>query len=224
MQLYTSHLRAGQTVAHASFASRQLPEQAVILEVHASRLVELSNGLRLSRRGLLTVDTGEQWRPIAGYDRYLLSSHGKVVSLFYCRANRQRLLKVLAPTSYPKVTLTNEAGSCQFSISRLIAQTFLPAPEEARMRYVMPKDGNPLHTHVDNLQWVDPYETQDEAVVHYLRRRGERHAHSKLTTQEVAQIRELVAQGATQQAVADRFGISRPTVSLILSGRVRRHA
>lgn len=224
MQLPKSRFRAGQTVTHPSFASRQLPAQAVILEIHASRLVELSNGLRLPQRGLLAVDTGEQWRPIAGYDRYLLSSHGKVVSLFFCRANRQRLLKVLAPTSYPKVTLTNEAGSCQFSISRLVAQTFLSAPAEARMRYVMPIDGNPLNTHVDNLQWVDPYETQDEVVVHYLRRRGERHAHSKLTTKEVAEIRELVAQGATRQAVANRFDISRATVSLILSGRARRHA
>lgn len=224
MNLYKPRFRAGQTVTHPSFASRQLPAQAIVLEVHASRLVELNNGLRLPQRGLLAVDTGEQWRPIADYDRYLLSSHGKVVSLFFCRANRQRLLKVLAPTRYPKVTLTNEAGNCQFSVSRLVAQTFLPAPEEARMRHVMPIDGNPLNTQVDNLRWVDPYETQDEAVVHYLRRRGERHAHSKLTTQEVAQIRELVAQGATRQAVADKFCVSRPTVSLIISGHARQHA
>jgi hypothetical protein len=215
---------AGQTITHPSFARQQLPEQAVILEVHASRLVELSNGLRLPQQGLLRIETGERWVPIADYDRYLLSSHGKVVSLFYHNSNRQRLLKVLAPTSYPKVTLTNEVGSRQFSISRLVAQAFLPAPTEARLRCVMPKDGNPLNTQVHNLQWVDPYETQDEAVVHYLRRRGERHAHSKLTTKEVSQIRELVAQGATRQAVADLFDVSRPTVSLILSRLARRHA
>lgn len=223
MQLDNLPLRAGQTVTHPSFARQQLPEQAVILEVHASRLVELSNGLRLPQQGLLRVETGERWLPIADYDRYLLSSHGKVISLFYHHSNRQRLLKVLAPTSYPKVTLTNETGSCQFSISRLVAQTFLPAPAEARLRYVMPKDGNPLNVQVSNLQWVDPSETQDEAVVHYLRRRGERHAHSKLTTKEVARIRELVAQGATRQAVADLFDVSRPTISLIVKGLARRH-
>jgi hypothetical protein len=223
MQLDNLQLRAGQTITHPSFARQQLPEQAVILEVHASRLVELSNGLRLPQQGLLRVETGERWLPIADYDRYLLSSHGKVMSLFYHHSNRQRLLKVLAPTSYPKVTLTNETGSCQFSISRLVAQTFLPAPAEARLRYVMPKDGNPLNVQVSNLQWVDPSETQDEAVVHYLRRRGERHAHSKLTTKEVARIRELVAQGATRQAVADLFDVSRPTISLIVKGLARRH-
>jgi predicted XRE-type DNA-binding protein len=224
MKTNKSLFRAGHTVTHPSFEGQQLPAQAVILEVHASQLAELSNGLRLPLQEMRRVETGEQWVPIAGYDRYLLSSQGKVVSLFYHQANRQRLLKVLGPSRYPKVTLTNETGSRQKGISRLVAQAFLPPPAEERLQHVMPKDGNPLNVQVGNLQWVDPYETQDEVVVHYLRRRGERHANSKLTTQEVVQIRELVAQGATRQAVADKFEVSRPTVSQIVSGLIRRYA
>jgi hypothetical protein len=81
----------------------------------------------------------------------------------------------------------------------------------------------PRNLHVDNLHWADRADTQDEAVVHYLYRRGERHAHSKLTTQEVARIRELVAQGATRQAVADLFEVSCPAISYIVRGLTRRH-
>jgi hypothetical protein len=224
MQIDKVLCRAGHTVTHPSFAGQQLQAQVIILEVHASKLAELSNGLRLPQRELVRVETGEQWVPIAHYNRYILSSHGKVVSLFYHGANRQRLLKVLAPTSYPKVTLTNELGNRQISLSRLVAQAFLPGPAEVRLQHVMPKDGNPLNVQVGNLQWVDPYETQDEVVVHYLRRRGERHAQSKLTTKDVAQIRELVAWGATRQAVAEMFAVSRPTISQIVSGLARRHA
>ncbi|MGI4742851.1 MAG: helix-turn-helix domain-containing protein [Janthinobacterium lividum] len=169
-------------------------------------------------------ETGEQWVLIADFNRYLLSSHGKVVSLFYHRTDRQRLLKVLRPTLYPAVTLVNEKGPRQVGLNRLVAQAFLPAPTEARLRQVLPKDGNHLNVRVDNLYWADPSELEEEAVVHYLRRRGERHHFSKLTTVEVAQVRELVAQGATRQAVANLFGVSRPTISTIISGTTRRHA
>lgn len=216
--------RAGYTVTTPRFASLHLPAQAVILERHASGLAELNNGLYLPEWELQQVDTGEQWVPIAGYDRYLLSSHGKVVSLFYHRTDRQRLLRVLRPTVYPGVTLVNETGPRQIGLNRLVAQAFLLAPAEARLHQVLPKDGNHLNVRVDNLYWADPSEVEDEAVVQYLRRRGERHHFSKLTAAEVAQARELVAQGATRQAVADQFGVSRPTISTIVSGATRRNA
>lgn len=224
MQIYKSPLRAGNTVTHPGFADLHLPPQAVIIEIKASSMVELSNGQRLPLRTLQYVDTGEQWVAIANYDRYLLSSQGKVVSLSYNGGSRERLLKAQSPTTYPKVSLTNETGTCQLSLSRLVAQTFLPPPQDARQRYVLPKDGNPLNLHVDNLHWANPTDIQDEVVVNYLYRRGERHLHSKLTTQEVAKIRELVAQGATRQAVADMFEVSRPTISYIISGITRRHS
>lgn len=216
--------RAGRTVTHARFAGLQLPEQAVILELQASGLAELSNGLYLPERELQLVDTGERWALIADYDRYLLSSHGKVVSLFYHRTDRQRLLKVLRPTLYPAVSLVNELGARQVGLNRLVAQAFLPPPAEARLRQVLPKDGDHLNVQVDNLYWADPSETEDEAVVQYLRRRGEQHHFSKLTAAEVAQARELVAKGATRQAVATKFGVSRPTISTLVSGATRRNA
>lgn len=222
--MYKLLIRAGHTVTHPSFIGLQLPEQAAILELHASGLAELSNGLRLPSQELVRFETGEQWVLIADFNRYLLSSHGKVVSLFYHRTDRQRLLKVLRPTLYPAVTLVNEKGPRQVGLNRLVAQAFLPAPTEARLRQVLPKDGNHLNVRVDNLYWADPSELEEEAVVHYLRRRGERHHFSKLTTVEVAQVRELVAQGATRQAVANLFGVSRPTISTIISGTTRRHA
>lgn len=223
MQLDKLALRAGDTVPHPSFTGRYLPEPAVIMEVYASQLNELSNGLRLPQRELLRVETDERWATITDYDRYRLSCQGKVVRLFYHGGNRQRLLKVLSPATYPKVSLVNETGTRQLSLSRLVAQTFLPSPAEVRQRSVLPKDGNPRNLHVDNLHWADRADTQDEVVVHYLYQRGERHAHSKLTTQEVARIRELVAQGATRQAVADLFEVSRPAISYIVRGLTRRH-
>jgi len=53
--------------------------------------------------------------------------------------------------------------------------------------------------------------------------RGERHAHAKLTEEIVRAIRIARAAGASQQAIADRYGVSQPTVSALLLGQTWRH-
>jgi len=53
---------------------------------------------------------------------------------------------------------------------------------------------------------------------------GERHGSVKLTADKVCQIRELGAVGGlSQSAIAARFGVSRSTVQLILSGKRWKH-
>jgi hypothetical protein len=213
-------LRAGHTIAHPCFASLSLPEHAVIVEVRAG-IAELTNGLCLPQTELTFIETGERWAPIADYDHYLLSSHGKVVSLHYFRTNRQRLLKVLNLPFHPRVSLSNRAGTRQIGLNRLVAQAFLPPSAEKRLTHVIPKDGNLLNVQVDNLQWADPREKHDEAVMKYLYRRGEQHHLCKLTTAEVVAVRLLVAQGSTRQTVADTYGVSQQAISLIANGLSR---
>ncbi|RZK21928.1 MAG: hypothetical protein EOO63_18615 [Hymenobacter sp.] len=114
-------------------------------------------------------------------------------------------------------------GPRQVGLNRLVAQHFLPPPAEARFRVLMPKDGNHLNIRADNLQWVDPQELHDPVVVHYLHYCGERHPLHKLRHADVVQVRELLAQEVSQQAVAERFGVSRPAISYLASGRSYRH-
>jgi hypothetical protein len=214
-------LNAGHTVTHPCFKSLCSLEQAVIVEMH-DEIAELSNGLFLPHAELTFVEMGERWVIIADYDRYLLSSHGKVVSLRYRKGSRQRLLRVLNPLILPQVALTNYQGIRQMGINRLVAQAFLPPAAEKRLTYLMPKDGKVLNVQVDNLQWIDPREVEDEIVMDYLRRRGEQHPASKLTTKEVVEIRALVAHGTSGQALADTYHVSQPNISLIVNGLSRR--
>lgn len=51
---------------------------------------------------------------------------------------------------------------------------------------------------------------------------GELSGVAKLTAQKVVEIRALRATGLTQQAIADRFGVTQRTISYIESGRVWR--
>ena len=52
------------------------------------------------------------------------------------------------------------------------------------------------------------------------RAHGERNGHAKLTREQVLQIRQ---EAASQQVIADKYGISRSLVSMIRSGRIWKH-
>jgi hypothetical protein len=50
---------------------------------------------------------------------------------------------------------------------------------------------------------------------------GERHQNAKLTWADVCEVRRLYADGLLQRQIAERFGVTQPLVSMILSGRSR---
>jgi hypothetical protein len=225
MSSVISTLRAGDTVNIPGFARAGVTEYAVIVEVMPDGTVELDNGRVLLADALALVNTGEVWLPVTGFvDRYRVSSHGKVVSLQYKRTKRARLLRPSGASRYPSVTLCCEAIIAQVGLNRLVAQHFLPTPADVRRTFVLPRDGNHLNLRAENLQWVYPCEVADEATSTYLYHSGELHHNSRLSTDEVAQVRHLAAQGTTQRVIAQRFNISRPAISLIVNGHTRRFA
>lgn len=210
-------MTAGGTVTYTSLVSPFPVVQAVVIEISFPHSAELDNGHVVPLAQLQLVATDEQWRPIVGFtDRYLISSHGKVVSLCYNQTQRQRLLRVTSPHRYPSVSLHDGAHVTQVGVNRLVAQHFLPSPAAARFTHVVPKDGNHLNLRADNLEWVDQREDEDVAVRERFRRYGAQNTQSKLTPALVQQIRQLAAQGSSNQQLATQFGVSRPTISLIV--------
>jgi len=55
------------------------------------------------------------------------------------------------------------------------------------------------------------------------RRRGEQLSHAKLTESGVKVIRQLLSEGHTQQAIADRFGVSRECIKEVKAYRTWAH-
>jgi hypothetical protein len=219
--MFAATLRAGATVALAAHPGQS---PAVVVEVLPNGCVELDTGQQLSRDNVVVQATDETWTRIVGYgDRYLISSWGKVVSTCYHNQPRTRLLRVLRAQKYPVVSLYSAAGPTQVGLNRLVAQAFLPPPP-ASHTFVLPKDGNPLNLHADNLCWADRHDGADALVAQQLYRHGEAHHHSRLTTAQVTQVRALAAQGVAHKALATQFGVSRPTISLVVRGMARRTA
>ena len=97
----------------------------------------------------------EEWRPVVGYEGlYEVSNTGQVRSLdrFYYRLHKG---KVLSPTKdrygYLTVTLNCNGKSKTIKIHRLVAQAFLPNPDN--LPQVNHKDEDKTNNNVTNLEW-----------------------------------------------------------------------
>ena len=105
----------------------------------------------------------EEWRDIKGYEGlYKISSTGKV---FSCKNNRT-LSPGLCGSGYKKVQLCKDRKARQRMIHRLVAEAFLPNPDNKKT--VNHKDGNKLNNDVSNLEWNTYSENLKHAYKHGL--------------------------------------------------------
>lgn len=105
----------------------------------------------------------EQWKPIQGYEGlYEVSSYGRIKSLpriikgkgQHYRQHKGRILKpitISAKLPYTRVDLCKEGKYAHTSIHRLVAETFIPNPENKPC--VNHKDGIKSNNYIDNLEW-----------------------------------------------------------------------
>lgn len=107
----------------------------------------------------------EIWKPVIGFEGYYeVSNLGNVRSVEryvkqadHLRFVRQRIKKqVINRYGYPVVTLCRERKSQQYRVHRLVAEAFIPNPENKP--FVDHINTNKLDFSIDNLRWVDAKE------------------------------------------------------------------
>lgn len=69
----------------------------------------------------------EVWHTIKNYPKYMVSSLGRIKSFWYGKEKIIKLCK--GPYGYLQVGLTNEYGYKTYRINRLVAEAFLPNPD-----------------------------------------------------------------------------------------------
>lgn len=163
----------------------------------------------------------EIWMPIPNYEKYEASTLGNVRSLNYLRTGKTCNLKPqYCPGGYQQVSLSNDGKVTIFLVHRLVMLAFVgECPEGLEVAHLNGvRDDNRL----ENLAYVTPKENRSHKVMHgtNIGPRGEKHAKAKLTEDGVRQVRHRLANGETQPAIAQDYGVSQQAISDIKTGKL----
>ena len=108
----------------------------------------------------------EIWKDIEGYEnKYQISNLGNVKSLETWTGDkyikREKILKnMVYGNGYYYVCLSKNGKVKKYKVNRLVAQAFIPNPENKPFTNHI--DGDKLNNNVDNLEWC----TQSENMKH----------------------------------------------------------
>lgn len=157
---------------------------------------------------------------IKGFENYAVDNQGNVFSFPKKTRKGIRVLKYnIVNHGYAMVDLCKDGRVKRFLVHRLIAETLLPNPNNKPQ--VNHKNGNKLDNRIENLEWNTRSENQKHAIEIGLRSaKGEKNSQSKLTRQEVLDIRKSKDKGSL---LAKKYNISHPTICDIRKGRSWTH-
>lgn len=164
----------------------------------------------------------EIWKSIPSYEgKYEISSHGNIrrapwVNCFGS-VSHGYLRKPYVRRGYKVIGLNFCGKRKKYHVHILVAKVFIgDRPHGMEIRHL---DGNKLNNHISNLQYGTPKENGEDRVKHNHSPRGVRNGFSKLSNNDVLEIRRLRAEGYCRKFVADMFGINVDYVSEITANK-----
>lgn len=164
--------------------------------------------------------TIETWKPVPGYEGfYEISDQGRVRRIAGGGHGTQPG-RILNPKpdkyGYIRVRLSRNGHERDYAAHRLVLLAFVGEPPIGctDTRHL---DDNKTNNRLSNLAWGTRSENEQDKVIYGKANRGVRHGMSKLTPEQVWEIRRLATQGLTQLEIGERFGIHQMTVSRIVS-------
>ena len=161
-------------------------------------------------------------KPIKGFEgQYSITKEGQV---FSHKTDKWLKLRGSGSTgkikrhkrSYKTIALWEGGfGYRYFYIHRLVAEAFLDNSDCKPM--VNHKDGNPENNSVDNLEWCNHKENMRHAFVNGLTTRGDKNTQTKLSPDDVLEIRRLSSEGGISQSQLGRkFNVSQSNIYMIV--------
>lgn len=169
----------------------------------------------------------EEWRPVAGFPGYEVSSHGRICSWRLAggkggTSDVGRLLKPYSKSGYCYVNLRRDGKAVACAVHRLVLEAFdgpCPAGMEARHFPDSTKSNNALR----NLSWGTKEENAADKHVHGTVLRGERHSMAKMSETQAAEVKRRLRGGERPAPIARALGLTLPQVCQIASGKTWRH-
>lgn len=173
---------------------------------------------RSNDRLALTKAERFEWRPVPGFPDYLVSRFGVWSN------KRGKLLKAnpseLNP--YPRVCLRRDGKSFVRYIHHLVFETFYG--KRVRGMHVRHIDGDPMNFSPENLALGTPKENMGDKRRHGTHLYGERHPNAKLNENQVAEMREHLADAhMSRKQIANLYDVSLTTVHNIEARKTWNH-
>lgn len=161
----------------------------------------------------------EIWKDIKGYEElYQVSNLGRVKSF---KRGKERILGCgNKDYSYRKAILCKNNIRTTKNVHRLVAESFIP--NSNNLPEVMHIDDNPANNNLSNLKWGTQADNRNDKISknRQARVKGEDNGKSKLTTQQVIDIKnELISyKYGDNTKIANRYKVDRRTISKIKTG------
>lgn len=159
----------------------------------------------------------EEWRIIKGYDGlYQVSNYGRVKSFKF---GKEKILKPgIDGKGYYIISLSLDNIRKTYLIHRLVGLTFIPNPEDkATINHI---NGIKTDNNISNLEWNTAKENYQHAVNTGLSNKGEKNGRSKLTEEQVLEIR---SSNLKRKELAKIYNVSPRLISLIINNKIWKH-
>jgi len=158
---------------------------------------------------------------IKGYNHeYFVSRTGSVISFF--KNEKNEIKGSIGSNGYKCVTFRSGSIEKKYSIHRLVAEAFVPNPENKP--YVNHLDGDKLNNNDWNLEWTTAKENVRHAISTGLNKCfGENHFNANISEFDAKSIISKYDNGKQVSEIASVYKVSEGTIYNILSGRGWKH-
>lgn len=174
------------------------------------------------------IDSDEVWEDVVGYEGlYEVSSHGRVwatVRIGFTDSKRtgghfrkqggQFIKGFINKLGYVQLPLRKDGKTKLHTVHRLVAMAFLPN-QDKEVNHI---DGVKSNNLLGNLEWSNRRQNALHSTRVLGKNRGESNSQTKLTKEQVLEIKELLETGSTQTELGALFDITNHAIYRIQHG------
>lgn len=169
--------------------------------------------------------SGEVWVSVLDFEGlYEVSNYSRVKSCIK-KGSRNELIILFTTNKngYNTISLLNGKKRKNTSVHRLVAQAFIPNPENKPQ--INHKNGIKTDNRIENLEWATASENTQHAYDTGLEKKkiGELNGRCILKELDVLKIKEFIKQPHSLVELGNRYGVSSSTISNIKRGKTWAH-